>query len=205
MKKELYLQTEEPLEVREVEGEPSKITGYAAVFNRSIDLFWFSEEVAPGAFSRSLVERPDVLALWDHDTAHPIGRHGAGTLSLREDEKGLLVEITPPATTMGRDSLELVRTGHVTGMSFGFRVIEDKITVRNGKEHRTLTDVDLYEISVVTFPAYQETSAEARTLLPALSKRYLNPAEVFAEIETRNQELFNKSRKNRLAWMSKRL
>lgn len=204
-RKELLLQTTIPLEVRSEEGKPSKITGYASVFDEETDLGWFREKIARGAFTRTLKERPDVLALFDHDTSMPIGRSSAGTLSISEDSRGLPVEITPPNTTAGRDAVELVRTGHVKGMSFGFRVLEDKWSVRDGMDLRTILDVELYEVSVVTFPAYEGTTAQARSLVEGLSKRYLDPSEILATYKSREQRVANYSEglKKRIVWLDK--
>jgi phage head maturation protease len=77
--------------------------------------------IAPGAFSRSLPEFPDVLALVEHDTNRVLGRTTNGTLKLLEDERGLRVEIDPAPTSYGRDLVELVRRGDVGGMSFRFK------------------------------------------------------------------------------------
>lgn len=204
-KRELFVRQVTDLEVREEEGKPGVITGYAAVFDEITDLFFGKERIARGAFARTLTERPDVRALWDHDTAHPIGRVSAKTLTLREDFKGLSVEISPPNTQSGRDVVELVRTGHVNGMSFGFLPVSTKWDMVEGEEVRTLLDVDLYEVSVVTFPAYEGTSAEARSLAAGLEERYLQPREVFdsrrrsMEIEAANQSRRNELLKKRIA------
>jgi len=213
-RKQLHFETNTKLEVRAKDGEAKKIVGYASVFNQITNIGYFDERVAPGAFTRSLTERPDVRALWDHDSSFPIGRVGAGSLELKEDGTGLYVEITPPDTQAGRDTLELVRTGHITGMSFGFMPMPDGAdwSIVEGREVRTLTDVDLFEISVVTFPAYEGTSAEARsaTLSPKLSGTFVEPASIF---EVRSNELKasreaklvrqNDGLKKRIAWLEK--
>lgn len=137
------------------------LEGYAAVFGAwSLDLGGFVEQVAPGAFRRTLREQPDVRALFDHDAGRVLGRTAAGTLELREDDHGLLARIVPPDTTAGRDVLESVRRGDLAEMSFGFRTRKDAWEWgQNGaNDRRTLLDVELLEVSVVAFPAYPDTS-----------------------------------------------
>lgn len=149
------------LQVRADEQQP-QLAGYAAVFNaESEDLGGFREIIAEGAFSSSLDR--DVRALWNHNTDFVIGRTAAGTLRLREDEHGLYTEIDPPESASAY--LESVRRGDVTQMSFGFRVNDDRIEEdERGNLVRTLLDVELLEVSPVAFPAYPQTSIDARSL-----------------------------------------
>jgi len=151
------------LEVRDAEGDGSPvIRGYAAVFNElSVDLGGFRERIAPGAFARSVGDG-DVRALWDHDSKFVLGRTRAGTLALAEDERGLAVEIRPPDAGWTGDLLTSMRRGDVDQMSFGFFVRRDKWLTEDGLTVRVLEDVDLFDVSVVTYPAYPQTSAEAR-------------------------------------------
>lgn len=152
----------ERLEVRAEGDGPPVIVGYAAVFNElSLDLGGFRERVALGAFTQSLADN-DVRALWEHNPQYVLGRNRAGTLSLEEDERGLAIEATPPATRWAADLLASMNRGDVTGMSFGFYVRQDEWIEEDGVLVRVLRDVDLFDVSVVTFPAYVQTSAEAR-------------------------------------------
>lgn len=163
MSKELEIRHFKGIEIRATE-EKRQMTGYAAVFNSdSVDFGWFKEQIAPGAFSRSIKEKVNVRALVDHDTGKVIASTKAKTLSVREDDKGLFVDLEPANTTHGNDILELVKRGDVDAMSFGFRVIEDKWETRDGKDFRTLIDVDLMEVSIVAMPAYPATSISARS------------------------------------------
>lgn len=150
------------LETR-AEGTASRITGYASVYDSEYDVggYWV-ETVRSGAFDRNLKEKADVRALFDHDTGKVLGRTKSGTLTLKSDSRGLFTEITPPDTSIARDVLESLKRGDIDGMSFGFRVMEDKWSVKGGKHFRELIDVELYEVSVVAFPAYKATSAQAR-------------------------------------------
>jgi uncharacterized protein len=137
--------------------------GYAAVFNRSTDIAgYFMERIKPGAFSKAV--GADVRALIDHDTGRVIGRTSAGTLRLAEDETGLKVEIDLPDTTDGRDLAVLLERGDITGMSFGFVVTHDEWDETGEMPMRTIHEVELFEVSAVAFPAYDDTSIALRSL-----------------------------------------
>ena len=140
------------------EGEDGMtFTGYAAVFNQpSEDLGGFREYVAPGAFTRSLKSRSEVKLLWNHDVGEPLASMRGGTMKLYEDERGLKVTAQLPNTSRGRDVAELIRTGVVDSMSFGFNVIRDSWS-KDGTT-RTLESVRLIEASVVSYPAYSQTA-----------------------------------------------
>ena len=141
------------------------ITGYAAVFNQETDIGgMFREVIRPGAFSRAIEEDQDVRALWNHNPDVILGRTVADTLSLNEDERGLEITIDPPDTQAGRDMVESISRGDVTTMSFAFAARSETWTEEEGKlPLRELNDVDLYDISPVTYPAYQGTSVGLRS------------------------------------------
>jgi HK97 family phage prohead protease len=142
----------------EVRG-PGTLVGYAAVFDRdSHDLGGFTESIRSGAFSRSLREGADVRALRDHDPSKVLGRSGSGTLRLVEDAVGLRSEIDLPDTELGRETAELVRRGDLDGMSFGFSAESDSWSERDGRSHRELSDLDIFDVSVVSFPAYPDAA-----------------------------------------------
>jgi len=148
-------------EVR-AEGDGMTFTGYASVFNSpSQDLGGFIEYVAPGAFKRSLQSRNEVKLLWNHDSGEPLASLRGGTMQLVEDERGLKVSAKLPNTTRGRDIAELLRTKVIDSMSFGFNVIKDTWS-RDGQT-RTLDSVRLFEVSIVSFPAYEATTAQVRS------------------------------------------
>jgi len=155
-------------EVRVAEGAEPKIEGYASVFDSTtvIRSYFgeFSESVVPGAFADS-IKVDDVRGLWNHDANHVLGRNKAGTLVLSEDAKGLRYEIKPPKAQWASDLLESMRRGDVTQSSFGFRVINDKWSVRDGMEHRELLKVQLFDVSPVTYPAYDATEAGVRAAI----------------------------------------
>lgn len=167
-------------------GEPTTLIGYAAVFDSRTDLGWFEEEVAPGAFSRSLTDGDDVRALYNHDSAQVIGRRNADTLRLEEDATGLRIEIDLPDTTAARDLIANINAGNIDGMSFGFRAREQEWIEREGEQElRRLIDVELIEVSAVTFPAYPDTSIAKRDLE---SSRDESPAGRNASEEQRNKK-----------------
>jgi HK97 family phage prohead protease len=134
------------------------IRGYSIVFNvLSEDLGGFRERILPQAVDRSLSS--DVRALVDHDTGKVLGRTRSGTLTLRKDPKGLFSTIDPDLEiSYARDIVRSVNRGDVTGQSFGFIVVEDNWHMEDGEAVRDVIDMDLKEISVVTFPAYLETT-----------------------------------------------
>lgn len=140
-----------------------KIRGYAAVFDSlSEDLGGFREKIAKGAFSDTL--NADVRALWNHDANIVLGRTTAGTLTLREDNHGLAIEIDPPNTQQANDLLISIRRGDVSQMSFGFYTKDDSWEKRDGENIRTLRKVELFDVSPVTYPAYSDTSVATRSL-----------------------------------------
>jgi HK97 family phage prohead protease len=138
------------------EGDGRSFTGYAALFNTPSLPLPFTEYIRPGAFKRSLQSRNRMMLLWNHDTSNPLASTRNGSLQMVEDERGLKVTATLPDTTLGRDISELVRTGVVDSMSFGFSVKRDTWT-QDGQT-RYLEDVTLYEVSLVSTPAYEATA-----------------------------------------------
>jgi len=146
---------------------PKQLVGYAAVFNTETVIYdYFRERISPGAFAGAIAG--DVRALWNHDTNHVLGRTKAGTLRLSEDEKGLRVEIDPPDTQLGRDLMVSVDRGDVSQMSFAFRAIREEWEEREGEMPlRTILEAELFEVSPVTFPAYEDTEISARSVATA--------------------------------------
>jgi HK97 family phage prohead protease len=152
-----------PPEVRADDGA-MVARGYAALFNSEADIGgYFREVIAPGAFTETL-KNDDIRALIDHDTGRVIGRSSAGTLRLKEDDKGLSVEIDLPDTTDGRDLAVQLERGDISGMSFGFIVRHDEWDETSDPPTRTIHAVDLREVSAVAFPAYGDTEIALRSL-----------------------------------------
>lgn len=149
------------------------IRGYAAVFDSmSQPLFGFREVIRKGAFKKTLRES-DIRALWNHDTNFVLGRKSARTLRLEEDEKGLLSRIFPPPTTWASDLMTSIERGDVSQMSFGFQAIKDHWLEpgKDGLPVRELLEVRLFDVSPVTFPAYQQTEVHVRSLMDSVLTR----------------------------------
>ena len=160
--------------VLELRAKDRRLEGYAAKFNTEARIADFVELIAPGAFSASLKSGRDVLGLVDHDASKVLARTRSGNLKLAEDSTGLAFELQVPDTTAGRDALALAERGDLGGMSFGFVVPKGGESWEGNR--RTLSAIDLYEISVVSaWPAYEGTSVQARARAPklALARRYL--------------------------------
>ena len=135
------------------------LSGYASVFNVETRIGSFNERIRPGAFSASLASGRDILALLDHRADALLGRTSSGTLTLREDDKGLRFDLLLPDTTAGRDLIALAERGDVGGASFGFRAIDEDWQ----GDTRELRAVELHEISIVqSWPAYSQTSISLR-------------------------------------------
>ena len=149
-------------ETREAEGDLS-IEGYFSVFNSIYELWpGATESIAPGAFSDTLGN--DIRALVNHDSTLVLGRNKAGTLELREDSHGLWGKIkVNPNDGDAMNLYERVKRGDVDQCSFGFMIEDEETEFReDGSIHWTIRKVNLFEVSVCTFPAYEETEVSAR-------------------------------------------
>lgn len=178
------------VEVRAETDKELAITGYAAVFNSLSEELWgFREIIMPGAFDRALKESHDVRALVNHDPNQIIGRTKSGTLKLSVDEKGLLSEIAPPDTQVGRDVVSSLKRGDLDGMSFAFRTIKDQWRTEDGQEVRELLDLELVDVSVVAYPAYSATSVSARALDHVKAAKEPAPPGVSKEINEARHRL----------------
>lgn len=147
---------------REDSGE-MVIEGYFAVFNSDYEMWeGASESIAPGAFTSSL--SGDIRGLTNHDTTLVLGRTKVHTLELKEDTHGLWGRITiNPKDSDAVNTYERVKRGDVDQCSIGFMIRSEETDFRDdGTIHWTITDVDLFEVSVCTFPAYEETGVSAR-------------------------------------------
>lgn len=146
----------------EQNGDSPQIVGHAAVFNQPTEIFGFEEVILSGAFARAIKEEQDVRALIDHDSRLILGRTKSDTLSLKEDDHGLFVTIKPPKTSFADDVLESIRRGDLDGMSFAFIPRQQNIKEEEDKTIREIADVDLIDVSVVTFPAFEGTDVELK-------------------------------------------
>lgn len=142
-------------------GGGNSLVGYAAVWDSPSEPLPYTEFVRRGAFSKTINDGADVRLLIDH-TGVPLARTKSGTLNLEEDERGLLVEADlDPMNPDAARVISAMRRGDMTQMSFAFRAVKD-----NWNEDRTvreLREVKLFDVSIVTFPAYEETVAEVRS------------------------------------------
>ena len=139
------------------------IEGYFALYENETELFEGSYEIiSRGAFDNTL--NNDIRALWNHDSKYVLGRNKNGTLEVKADSKGLFGTIKLPNTQYARDLYELIQRGDVDQASFGFNILaEDIEELASGGYRWRINEIDLHEISVVTFPAYENTSVSARS------------------------------------------
>lgn len=161
-------------QTRDDDNQPT-IEGYFAVFGSNYEIApGMTESIAPGAFSRSL--SGDIRALTNHDSTLVLGRTKAHTLELREDEHGLWGKVSiNPKDADAMNLYERVKRGDVDQCSFGFEIVAEETDFRDdGSVHWTIQDVNLYEVSACTFPAYRETNIAARSAeLEEIKKRGL--------------------------------
>jgi HK97 family phage prohead protease len=164
------------VQIRGKEGEEQFITGYAAVFYRESDPqteYWLwsnnVERLMPGCFDRALSEGHDARGLFNHDSANLLGRVSNGTCELTVDNVGLRFEI--PIDLEDPDHCRVVskiRRGDLSGCSFAFantRAEWEEVS-EEGKDTiwvRKITDLDLYDVGPVTYPAYEATEVGLRT------------------------------------------
>ena len=138
------------------------ISGYFSVFNSNYHIFdGATESIAETAFDGALSD--DIRCLIDHDTRLVLGRTKANTLTLKTDSRGLWGEVKINPNDQDAVNLyERVKRGDVDQCSFGFDILEEDFEDRGTSVHWTIKKVKLYEVSVVTFPAYTDTSVSAR-------------------------------------------
>lgn len=151
------------LETRDEQDGEMVIEGYFAVFNKETELWPGAyEEIVPTAFDKTLSN--DIRALINHDTRLVLGRNKAGTLELKTDSRGLWGRIKINPNDIDAVNLyERVKRGDVDQCSFGFNILSEDTDYReDGTVKWRITEVDLHEVSVVTFPAYEDTGVQAR-------------------------------------------
>lgn len=186
-------------EIRSVEGEssPRHIVGYALLFNtRSVQLGDFTEVIAPTALNEDILNRSDILCLLDHNIQKGVlarSRNGQGSLSLTLDKKGLKYEFDAPATALGDELLEGVRRGDIANSSFSFTVARDNWEqLPDGTYLRTILEfAELFDVSPVYKPAYNETSVDCRgleELKKEIESRDMNKEEN-KEVEEKEEEV----------------
>lgn len=186
------------LELRAVvnEGEPPTARGYVVNFDSPTNILdLWTEEFAPGAFAKSLQQR-DVIAIHSHDLGRVMGRMKAGTLSLREDAKGLAFENALPDTTDGRDLAVSIDRGDIAGMSFGFRAVKQHWDDTVDPPKRRIEEAELYEITYSALPQYDDSEVALRSLEVARAeKRNHNKAGALSRIAARRARLTRAERR----------
>ena len=155
--------------IRKDDGALPVIEGHAAIFNNDSEDMGFIERIKPSAFKDAL-KKSDVRSLFNHDVNIVLGRNKAGTLELKEDSKGLFQITHPPDTQLVRDMvLTPIERGDIDQQSFGFTVEKDSWKdLDTDRPIRTIEKVkELFDVSVVTYPAYADTSVALRSLASA--------------------------------------
>lgn len=157
------------VEVRAAVDDPMCIEGYASVFDSlSQDLGGFREVIKPGAFKRALAESPDILCVVAHDADRLLGRTESGTCTVKEDERGLKFRCNMPNTTLGRDTMEMIKRGDMQECSFKFGMDCDDEDCeewddQEGFVRRTIRSVArLFDVSVCREGAYRATRVKVK-------------------------------------------
>lgn len=163
------------IELRTTKDEDGReVEGYAVVFNAPTDLGWFTEEIDRHAFDEC--DMSNVYLLFNHDQNQVLAGTSNGSLNMRIDEHGLLQVSKIVDTNTGEDVLKLVKNGLINKMSFAFSIARDGGEIwenHEDKDHRTIKKIDkLYDVSLVTYPAYNQTSAYARSQSDELAEEY---------------------------------
>lgn len=182
-------------ELRVDDSLDGKIVGHASVFDSWSEtlggIFPFKEIVRKGTFTET-IRVDDIRALFNHDPNYVLGRNIAGTLELEEDEIGLRVVITPPDTSWANDLIKNIRRGDISQMSIGFIVIDDSWGTQDGIDIREIKKVQLFDVSIVTYPAYTQTDVGVRAMESYQAYRSkLNDAQNAAKRAKEKQKLQN--------------
>jgi HK97 family phage prohead protease len=170
--------TMRPPHLRAKQDGSKAINGHAAVFGQMTQIEdWFGvymEKCDAGCFNKTLNDGADVRCLFNHDPNIVLGRTKSGTLRLNTDDMGLVYDCDPPPTQFARDLMASMERGDIDGSSFGFRIVRDRwgtVLDPDGDQEqdmldcRTILEVQLYDVSPVTFPAYPQTDSALRNEL----------------------------------------
>lgn len=182
---------------KEEETESRHVDGVAVVFNQPTDLGWFTEEIDRNAFADAKMD--DVVLNFNHDDSLLLAGTRNGSLQLDINDDGMPISADIVETSTGNDVLKLVREGLINKMSFAFTVDYDDpdaiewVEEKDKKSHRIVRKIDrLFDVSLVTFPAYEQTSASARALADDRSaKEHKAMLDRRAEQSRRMEEMFN--------------
>ena len=180
-------------QTREEADQAPHITGYFSVFDGVYEIGpGMTESVDRHAFDKTL--GGDIRALTNHDTTLVLGRTTAHTLELRVDEHGLYGDVTiNPNDQDALNLYERVKRGDVDQCSFGFNIVSEETDFRDdGSIHWTIKEVELHEVSVCTFPAYEDTNVSAREAQrEALSRNRLADWKTAAKARINKEEQEN--------------
>ena len=180
------------LQLRQFDNDSNDVEGVAAVFDREADIGWFTEKIDRHAFDHT--DMSDVVLNFNHDNSLLLAGTRNGSLQLQVTDEGLLQKASIIDTTQGRDVMKLVRSGLISSMSFAFSIAkggEIWETRSDGREYRTITDIDrIYDVSLVVFPAYPQTSAWMRNG-DELAEQHKALMEKRAEQDKRLKELLH--------------
>lgn len=155
------------IEIR-ADGENHTIFGLASVFydgtpGTQYELFpGLVERIMPGAFDRTLADGDDVRGLWNHDSNLLLGRTASGTVRLSKTSRGLLYEIDLAESSYSKDLAIHAERDDIAGSSFGFNIRGERFVREDEIDIREITDVRLFDVSPVTYPAYESTSTGVR-------------------------------------------
>ena len=162
------------VELRSADPESREVEGYEVVFNQKTDLGWFTEEIDRDAFANT--DMTNVYLLFNHDENNVLAGTSNGSLRMRIDDRGLFQSSDIIDTSLGEDTLKLVKNGLINKMSFAFTIDEDggeEWISGAEKDHRIIRKIDrLYDVSLVTYPAYPQTSAYARSMTDELAEEH---------------------------------
>ena len=159
--------------------------GYVTKYNERSQFMGFYEQVDKRAFDNTLKNDNNVFALYNHDWNKILGSTRNGTLKLETDDIGLKFTLQPKAnTSFLNDARELVDSGELRGMSFGFIVKEDDWESRDGHDIRTLKDVDLREVTLTAIPAYESSEVALRSYQDYIGKNEEQRKQQTARIKT---------------------
>jgi hypothetical protein len=171
-----YFPFEQTMRASEEDGKLI-IEGYAIVYNQYAPIFSFREIIRPGA-ATEVLKSADELVLWDHESSQPMARRSAGTLEVKEDEKGVFIRADVSKTVWGRNGHEAIKNKVITKMSFAFDLnggldkwSKEEIEGVLIETREILAFGHLYDYSPVSYPAYQQTSVSARALELATRNR----------------------------------
>jgi HK97 family phage prohead protease len=170
------------MEIR-AEGDGLTFRGYAAVFNSPSEPLPFVERIRPGAFKKSIGEKRAIKMFHNHNSDIVLGSTRAKTLTLTEDQRGLLAEATLPDNYWGHYVRDAVKRGDIDSMSFGFQTVKDAWS--DDLAERELIEARLFEVSDVSgWPAYPATSASVRELAESIDTEPDDLAAAFAVLRS---------------------